>query len=422
MQKRIRSFLAMPSLILLSILLLTGFTSTRSDEGEKATSGGELTFTIRTVTAGGNYSPKHVLAIWIEHSGDFVKTRKAMANQRKQYLYTWKNASNYNVVDAITGATLTSHQTHTISWDCTDLDGNILPDGDYDVITEFTDKHAQGPLYTLSFTKGPDAISLSPPDETYFKDIALEFTPYIAEFSADVNAICQWGTVTFTDESVNAGSWAWDFGEGAAPATSATQGPHTVYYTTPGIKTVSLTINGGVTETKEEYINVAATPTAGFSYSSSSLTVDFMNLSSNATTYLWDFGDGNTSTENNPTHTYATAGTFDVTLLASYMNCEDYETLPVTVPLVGYEETADKSEIRIYPNPNSGIFTLDPGRYTGIKKIGIFTASGKCISDDIVRDGNNAMPVLMALELESGIYYLRLETGNEVFLKKIIVH
>ncbi len=49
--------------------------------------------------------PKHVLAIWVEDADGFVKTRKSMANQRKQYLYTWKAASNYNVVDAITGST-----------------------------------------------------------------------------------------------------------------------------------------------------------------------------------------------------------------------------------------------------------------------------------------------------------------------------
>ena len=71
------------------LILSPGSLSAETDQ-TKAASSGELTFTIRTVTAGGNYSPKHVLAIWVEDVNGFVKTRKAMANQRKQYLYTWK--------------------------------------------------------------------------------------------------------------------------------------------------------------------------------------------------------------------------------------------------------------------------------------------------------------------------------------------
>ena len=47
------------------------------------------------------------------------------------------------------------------------------------------------------------------------------------------------------------------------------------------------------------------------------LQVSFTNFSQNADTYAWDFGDGNTSTEENPTHTYAEAGTYDVTLSAT---------------------------------------------------------------------------------------------------------
>jgi PKD repeat protein len=52
------------------------------------------------------------------------------------------------------------------------------------------------------------------------------------------------------------GSWEWDFGEGAGPATANTQGPHEVVYSTLGAKTISLSINGSETETKTDYIIV----------------------------------------------------------------------------------------------------------------------------------------------------------------------
>lgn len=57
-------------------------------------------------------------------------------------------------------------------------------------------------------------------------------------------------------------------------------------------------------------------PRALFSYSENGLVVTFENLSKNATTYLWDFGDGETSSEANPVHTYADYGDYTVTLTA----------------------------------------------------------------------------------------------------------
>jgi len=140
---------------------------------------GEVSFTVKTVTDGGNYAPKHVLAIWVEDANGFVKTRKVLANQRIQYLYTWKVSSNYNDVDAITGPTINSHQTHTVTWDCRDLEGAIVPDGDYNIYAEFTEKHAQGPVTMVTFTKGPDAQVLDPADEDHFINMHLEYTAFV---------------------------------------------------------------------------------------------------------------------------------------------------------------------------------------------------------------------------------------------------
>jgi len=387
----------------------------------KVTSGGELTFTIRTVTAGGNYSPKHVLAIWVEDADGFVKTRKAMANQRKQYLYTWKAASNYNVVDAITGSTLTSHQTHTVMWDCTDLDGEIVPDGDYVVWAEFTDKHAQGPLYNITFTKGPDAQSMSPADETYFKDIELEFTPLVADFSTDATNICQLESVTFTDESVNASSYEWNFGESADPASSTTQGPHTVTYTTAGSKTVTLTINGSLTETKENLISVTQNPVADFTFAGMDLTVDFTNNSLDATTYLWDFGDGNTSPDSDPSHTYAAAGNYTVVLIATNFECEDQSIQEVMVPLTGIINTTAYSKFDVFPNPNNGEFKILFNKKHTPESIRVMDQSGRTVLTLNAFDSEVSTIPIDLVSTESGIYYLVIISEGETMSKKIII-
>lgn len=76
-------------------------------------------------------------------------------------------------------------------------------------------------------------------------------------------------------------------------------------------------------------------PQALFSYSNDGLRVEFTNYSSNATSYSWSFGDGYSSSETNPVHTYASSGSYTVTLTAS-----DYD---------GHSDTYSKT-IYVYKN------------------------------------------------------------------------
>ena len=130
-------------------------------------------------------------------------------------------------------------------------------------------------------------------------------------------------TVSFTDQSTGEiTSWLWDFGDGN---TDSTRNPiHT--YASPGTYTVTLTVTGpggGDTALKADYITVnypaivadfAATPTSG----PAPLTVSFTDQSTgDITSWLWNFGDGNTDSTRNPIHTYASPGTYTVTLTVS---------------------------------------------------------------------------------------------------------
>lgn len=78
------SLLLLLAFVALSLQLTAQTESVRS--ANELNNSGLMTFTVRTVSAGGNYAPKHVLAIWIEDANGFVKTRLARANTRKQYL------------------------------------------------------------------------------------------------------------------------------------------------------------------------------------------------------------------------------------------------------------------------------------------------------------------------------------------------
>lgn len=139
---------------------------------------GTVSFSVTTVNHGGEYAPKNVMAIWVTTSGGtFVKSLKVMAAQRKSKLITWLSYSGGNTVDAITGATLLTNQTHTVSWDCTNTSGALVPDGNYKIHVEYTDNDFQGPYASFEFTKSTVAVQMNPADLTYFINIALTYTP-----------------------------------------------------------------------------------------------------------------------------------------------------------------------------------------------------------------------------------------------------
>ena len=127
-------------------------------------------------------------------------------------------------------------------------------------------------------------------------------------------------TVTFTDVSTGIiTGYAWEFGD---TGTSTEQNP-SHQYTTAGTYTVNLTVTGpggSNTATQTAYITVGeAPPIAGFSGTPTSgpvpLTVTFTDASTGViTAHAWEFGDTGTSTEQNPSHQYTTAGTYTVNL------------------------------------------------------------------------------------------------------------
>ncbi len=325
-----------------------------------------------------------------------------------------------NVVDATTGPTLTSHQTHTTTWNCKDLQQNIVPDGQYIVCVEFTEKHAQGPYYEIPFEKGTTSIHLTPADQTYLKDMVLDYVPLVPDFNANITEVCINSPVVFTDNSLNATSWSWNFGAGASPATASTQGPHSVNYATAGSKTVALTINTAATITKTGYITSYAAPTAGFTYSYGSHTVAFTNNSVNASSYLWNFGDGDTSSDENPTHTYANGGSYNVSLTSSNDYCdaaEHTETVMVSGTGVG-ENTTFYS---IYPNPGNGIFKVYiPETKNGEIQTEVFNTSGKIVFSGNLKVQSNI--ALLSLEKQNkGIYFIKLSNKGKVWYDKLII-
>ncbi len=139
---------------------------------------GALTVQLTTSTYNGKYSPEHVLAIWIEsNNGTFVKSLKVGAAERKKYLTNWLGStSSGNTTDAVTGATLRNHVTHSLNWDGTDVKGALVGDGSYKLCVEFTEDDRTGKYATFAFTKGVENDQQTPADVSGVSNVQIAWT------------------------------------------------------------------------------------------------------------------------------------------------------------------------------------------------------------------------------------------------------
>ncbi|MCB0838704.1 MAG: PKD domain-containing protein, partial [Bacteroidetes bacterium] len=249
-----------------------------------------------------------------------------------------------------------------------------------------------------------------------------------ADFVADNgNLICEGDSVTFTDMStgISITSYDWFFGLGANPTTANTPGPHTVVYTIGGTKTISLTVtNSEGANVKSTMITVDSLPVADYSYSLSGgfQTYAFTNNSLAGVTYNWDFGDGNLSGDKNPVHTFTTNGSYDVTLVIENSCGKDTMIQTIDITNVGISQALSGVTVRVFPNPNKGVFQLqiegsDPARLEGE----IVDIRGRTIQKLDIEHLGLVSQHAVQLSVAKGIYILNLKKGNQETHLRILV-
>jgi len=150
-----------------------------------------------------------------------------------------------------------------------------------------------------------------------------------ADFTYDSDLL----TVTFNSNAVNADSYEWNFG---GMNVSNEENP-TFTFDSAGTYSVCLqTTNECGTDNSCEIFDLSCLPTSEFLQASSDLELFITsNTSSNASSFLWDFGDGNSSTDFTPFHTYEFEGTYQLCLTASN-DCGDIttcETITIVCPI-----------------------------------------------------------------------------------------
>jgi PKD repeat protein len=205
-------------------------------------------------------------------------------------------------------------QTITLTNQSTNADTYLwtFGDGNSDTSTDVVYDYAADGFYTLVLVASNNCGS-----DTLTQEIEIATLPE-AGFTSDSQGACLPVEIQFTDSSsANTDSWLWTF-EGGTPASSTDQNP-LISYDAQGIYDVQLIVSnelGSDTLLFEDYIETFALPVPSFTASGSGLDIAFTNNSQFADTYFWDFGDTNSSTETDPSHTYGDIGAYSVTLYA----------------------------------------------------------------------------------------------------------
>lgn len=250
---------------------------------------------------------------------------------------TATNTATINYADPVAGFTMdkteaaplevitftnTSENASSYMWD--------FGDGETSTVTDPTHAYETEGTFTIQLT------AVGPGGATNSSSATLTTTwgDPVAGFTMDKTEAAPQEDITFTNESENAESYVWDFGDGS---TSTVTNP--IYsYDSEGTFTVQLVATGYNTETSSisKEVTIAwPDPVADFSMDKNPASmydlVTFTNLSEYAESYSWDFGDGSTSTDENPTHSFSAEGTFSVQLTATGPGGTDLISRDITI-------------------------------------------------------------------------------------------
>ena len=169
---------------------------------------------------------------------------------------------------------------------------------------------------------------------------------------------------------------------------------------------VSVTDANGCTTSAGATITLSPLPNAGFiAASGNNFVVDFTNTSTGANSYSWDFGDGTTSNQANPSHTYNNLGTWLVTLVVTNSDgCSDTITQNVNSQLAEVNELT--WDVTVYPNPTEQLLHVSVSNMMETTRLSIFDATGKILHEVAL---NKPETTFNIDALFPGTYFLKIQ-------------
>jgi len=252
-----------------------------------------------------------------------------------------------------------------------------------------------------------------------------------ASFSTSGTTICSGDSLQLINNSSDANSYYWTI-PGGSPTNSTLTDPW-VLFATSGTYNIELIANGiGGSDTTFQTINVTVlpNPVASFVENADTLylpsaTITLTNTSSDASSYYWDFGDGTTSTDSSPWHSYTSPGQYSILLVAYSPSCGNDSTqlsIEVIDPLS--VEERNWIDMQLYPNPTSGTALLTiKSQISELVELKIIDTEGRIISIDNfnLQPGTNSYVIdLCELGVSKGQYYVSIYADTFELSKAII--
>jgi|GEM_PF-3140634 hypothetical protein len=213
---------------------------------------------------------------------------------------------------------------------------------------------------------------------------------------------------------VAGGNFLWSNGD-TLPATSVNvAGNYLVTYTSPE----------GCISLDSLQVTASPNPVAAFNFlvSGNGLDYSFTDFSSGGTlTYAWDFGDGTTSTSQNPTHSYLQSGNYSVVLIVTNLCGSD--TVIQNISVVGTNGALESSGFVVKPNPATSAFAIQPDlTFSGEINCELMDLQGKMVHQFSVGAASAANQIMVdASPFARGTYFLRIRQNERVEMLKVVL-
>ncbi|MBI3502830.1 MAG: PKD domain-containing protein [Bacteroidetes bacterium] len=214
-------------------------------------------------------------------------------------------------------------------------------------------------------------------------------------------------------------SWNWNFGDGK---TSFIQNPiHTYDPSGNYLTTLNVTTNYGFNNAFQNPVQVSSPPSTYFT-TQMNCSADWVCFFDNSTSnggniisWLWNFGDGDTSNQQNPSHLYASSGTYSIVLtVSSDSDCASNfaDTINVFLSVTSAPSLTHTNDFEISPNPVSNYFTLKLYDEMASGILRIYNSVGQLVYFEQIHDGELKKEIHIE-NSSQGIYHLYIRTAEK---------
>ncbi len=264
----------------------------------------------------------------------------------------------------------------------------------------------------------------------YLSDFSLYESTAIpeAQISSRQDKACIEEAITFSSSSTGIGieAYRWDFGPNATPATADGKGPWDIVFNTTDTQRVQLWLNNPHGEDSVVLeVPVVNPPLPDFNVDQDGATITIVNQSTEGTSYLWDFGDGKSSTVENPVHSYELEGTFDIQLTVYSDYCSPVsQSKQIDISLSSStRDQVDQFAVQVYPNPNSGSFQIQIADFTQRQlTCQLYDVVGKKMWEEqfLTKAGRSNYPITLN-DLHPGLYFLQIKDQEKSSAIRVLV-